>query len=175
MMDGKTNIVLVGMPGSGKSTLGKIIAEDFAMDFLDIDDYMEEVAGRTVWSLLQELGEEGFMKYERDICLKIDVSRTVIATTGSVPLYPEAMDHLRKKWVSILLDIPLEGIKQRLARMKVDRIIGMANGRMALDEVLSRRKPFYDVSYDYVFPYPLNWTKEEVSIALKEFLIKNVL
>lgn len=157
------------MPGSGKSSLWRRLAEHLWMDFLDIDDYMEEVTWRSVWDLLAQKWEQGFMEFERGITFWLKLENTVISCSGSIPLYEDAMSYLRKSGYSILINIPLDNIKQRLERMKVDRIIWMADGRLTLDQILERRQGFYEKCYDYSFDNDWLGTKEETFAAFMDF------
>ena len=170
-MNQKTNIVLIGMPGSGKTTMGRWLAEAIHWDFLDTDDYMEETGVETVGEVIQRVGEDAFLDYERDLVLGIHVERTVISCGGSVPLRTPAMEHLRATGYSILIDVPPQIIYERLARMKVDRIIGM-NGKvkMTLEEILAYRQSFYDRSYDFRFTYSENHTKDETFRMFMNFV-----
>ena len=170
-MHSKTNLVLIGMPGSGKSTMGRWLAEAMDWDFLDTDDYMEETGTETVGEVIQRVGEDAFLDYERDIVLGIERKRTVISCGGSVPLRQEAMEHLRRTGWSILIDVPPTIIYERLERMKVDRIIGM-NGavKMTLEEILAYRQTFYDRSYDFRFSYTENLSKQDTFRIFMDFV-----
>ena len=78
------NIILIGMPGSGKSTLGVILAKAIAYRFIDTDLLISEQSGKRLQALIDSEGNERFLRLENDIVKKLDTSRTVIATGGSV-------------------------------------------------------------------------------------------
>ncbi len=146
----KNNIILVWMPWSGKTNIWKNLAEDLNYNFLDFDDDIIEVEmNKTVAECLDELGDEKFLELEQELALDLEMQQTVLATSWSVALSLKAMNHLRTTWDSIIIDIPLTTIKQRLHIMKTDRIIWM--NKMTLDEILMHRKEFYEQSYDYRF------------------------
>lgn len=156
---GKSNLVLIGMPGCGKTTFGKKMAVTLGMNFVDVDSYMEETTGKTVAELLTNLGEEKFLEFEKESTLKIQVENTVIATTGSSPLKGEAVKHLSQEGYILYLDVPARTIEERLAKMKVNRIVGM--GRMSMAEILAYRQPFYEKLYDFRFSNLISTKKEE--------------
>ena len=132
------------------------------MFHLDSDDYLEVVTWKLYSDHLDELWEDWMLEFEREFVLGINCENTIISTGWSVPLKQDAMDYLREFWHSILLDINIETIKSRLERMKVDRIIGMSNGKNTLDQTLAYRKEFYEKSYDFRFTNDGLWTKDEI-------------
>ena len=88
-MNQKTNIVLIGMPGSGKTTMGRWLAEAIHWDFLDTDDYMEETGVETVGEVIQRVGEDAFLDYERDLVLGSALD-PVEQDAGQAPPRPRA-------------------------------------------------------------------------------------
>lgn len=161
----KDNIVLVWMPGSGKSTIWKRLSIATGKSFLDVDDYIEDVANQTVWEVLKALWDDLFLDYEAKLVQQLDVKNTVISTSGSVPLRQEAMNHLRQSWISILIDIPLVEVYARLKRMKIERIVWM--GKMTLEEILEYRKMYYEISHDFRFSTDFGKAKSDI---FKDFL-----
>lgn len=163
----KNNIILIGMPWSWKSTLGKRLANETGRKFLDVDDYIENVTKETVWDILKWLWDERFLNYEARLVWDICVSDTVISTSGSVPLRQQAMHHLRQGGISILIDIPVTEIYRRLQRMKVERIVWM--NTMTLEEILEVRSLYYKMSADVAFSTDFSKSKEEVYQDFFEF------
>lgn len=103
------NIVLTGMPSSGKTTVGKMVADALGMDFVDTDALTGEIAGKKVPDLIKEDGEEVFRAFEAEAVKKASaLSHTVIATGGGVVLFEENMENLRKNGRIFFLDKPLE-------------------------------------------------------------------
>ena len=86
------NIVLIGMPGSGKSTIGVVLAKHLGYTFIDSDIVIQEKYKKLLCELIDEFGEEGFLKIENDVNKSLDVDRTVIATGGSVVYGAKAME-----------------------------------------------------------------------------------
>ena len=93
---GRSNIVLIGMPGSGKSTVGVLLAKAAGLDFLDTDVFIQRRnGGRALQDLLEELGRQGFIRMEQEHLRQLEVSCHVIATGGSAVYGELAMEHLR--------------------------------------------------------------------------------
>ncbi|HZJ99825.1 MAG TPA: shikimate kinase [Tissierellaceae bacterium] len=104
------NIVLIGMPGSGKTTIGKILAEELDMKFCDSDEYIEEHSGKSIPEIFQD-GEERFRSIEKEAILEIsNEENTVIATGGGVVKSLENIINLKNNGVLIFINRPLEDI-----------------------------------------------------------------
>ncbi|MBD5460503.1 MAG: AAA family ATPase, partial [Lachnospiraceae bacterium] len=88
------NIVLTGMPGAGKSTVGVVLAKRMGYRFIDSDLLIQEKYGKLLHELIEENGVEGFWRIENDVNASLQASRAVIATGGSVIYEKEAMEHL---------------------------------------------------------------------------------
>ena len=85
------NVILIGMPGCGKSTVGVVLAKALGMDFIDADLVIQRSAGKRLSALIDELGDEGFRQLENRVNAGIEAENTVIATGGSVVCGQEAM------------------------------------------------------------------------------------
>lgn len=90
------NLILIGMPGCGKSTVGVLCAKALGMPFLDTDLVLQSRSGKLLQSLVDELGTEGFLRLEEEVILGIACEGTVLATGGSVALEDRAIAHLRR-------------------------------------------------------------------------------
>ena len=90
------NIVLIGMPGVGKSTIGVILAKEIGYRFLDSDLLIQEREGKLLKDIIAEQGIDGFLQVENDVNKSIQTEKTVIATGGSVVYGAEAMEHLKE-------------------------------------------------------------------------------
>ena len=88
------NVTLIGMPGSGKSTIGVILAKELGYQFVDADLLIQEQEKRLLKEIISEEGIEGFIAIENQVNASIEADRTVIATGGSVVYGKEAMEHL---------------------------------------------------------------------------------
>ena len=114
----KDNIILIGMPGVGKSTIGVILAKVLGMDFMDTDIIIQRREGSKLNEIIEKYGIDGFLKREEQALLSIDVSHTVIATGGSAVYSDTAMKHLSKNANVVYLNISLEDLKKRLVDTK---------------------------------------------------------
>ena len=93
----KNNVVLIGMPGSGKSTLGIVLAKIMTKDFIDADIVIQNQCDKTLQKIIDACGPEGFIEVENEILSKIDAENSVIATGGSAVYSDEAMKHLSER------------------------------------------------------------------------------
>ncbi|XP_070558569.1 threonine synthase-like 1 isoform X2 [Ptychodera flava] len=142
------NVILMGCPGAGKTTLGRMIAKSLSMPVVDIDDdHLEPSWKTTVGNKLSEVGPERFLQLEGEALLQFNRHKTVISLTGSNPMHQEAMEHISKSGIVVFLDVPLQDILNRLERMKVDRIVGQRPG-VSMADILKYRQQFYEKSYD---------------------------
>jgi len=134
-----TNIVLIGMPSSGKSTIGKPLAEELNMQFIDTDDLIFESENRALKDIVNEDGLERFLQIQENIILKIDVKRLVISTGGSVVYNDKAMEHLRKDGFIVFLDVGLDEIN---GRIKGGRRFAR-NSNQTFEDLYKERLPLY--------------------------------
>ena len=136
------NIILIGMPGTGKSVVGRALAERLRCSFVDADDLIVETAGKTLPEILRTEGLDAFLKVEEEVGASISRSSTVIATGGSMVLSERAMEHLRKNGVVVWLETPLSQISDRMPEDLVDRGIAAPSG-MTIREIYREREPLY--------------------------------
>lgn len=135
------NIVLIGMPGSGKSTVGVILAKMLGMDFVDGDILICRREGCTLQEILDERGLDAFLQVEEETMLETRYTGTVIATGGSVPLREGAMEHLAKNGIFVYIDVPLRELKRRIHNLS-SRGIAFAPGQ-TLADIYHQRAPIY--------------------------------
>lgn len=136
------NIVLIGMPGTGKSVVGRALAARLGYGFVDLDDLIVERAGRTLPEILRQDGLEAFYALEEAVGTSLDREDTVVATGGSMVLYPAAMEHLRQNGVAVWLETPLSQIDDRMPEDLTDRGIAAPAG-MTLRQIYEERRPLY--------------------------------
>lgn len=108
------NIVLIGMPGAGKSTIGVILAKVLALNFIDSDLLIQEQEGMLLKDIIATKGIEGFREIENQVNRDIDTDKSVIATGGSIVYCPEAMEHLGNIGVLVYIKLDYETINNRL-------------------------------------------------------------
>lgn len=114
----ENNIVLIGMPGVGKSTVGVILAKVLGYQFVDSDLVIQKEEGKLLKEIIAEVGPEGFIQVENRINASLEVENSVIATGGSVVYGAEAMEHLKKIGTVVYLSLPFKEIDKRLSDIK---------------------------------------------------------
>lgn len=136
------NIILIGMPASGKSTVGVILAKVIKYKFMDTDLVMQNMTGKTLIEIIGEKGMQGFLDFENETVSNVDVSDTVIATGGSVVYGEKAMQHLKKNGIAVYLKHRYEVINSRLTNIST-RGVAMKDGETLL-ELFKERIPLYE-------------------------------
>ena len=139
----KSNIVLIGMPGAGKSTLGVVLAKILGMDFVDGDILIQNQAGNTLQKIIDTQGVDGFLQVENDVLAAVDVQNTVISTGGSAIYSDEAMRHLTEIGTVVYLDVSLEELRSRLGSLHERGVVMRKGVSMSLDEIFEERGPLY--------------------------------
>lgn len=139
----KSNIVLIGMPGAGKSTLGVVLAKILGMDFVDGDILIQNQVGNTLQKIIDAQGVDGFLQVENDVLAAVDVRDTVISTGGSAIYSDEAMRHLTEIGTVVYLDVSLEELRSRLGSLHERGVVMRKGVSMSLDEIFEERGPLY--------------------------------
>ena len=136
------NIVLIGMPGTGKSVVGHALAQRLNYTFVDLDESIAEATGKTLPEILRADGLEEFFKIEEKVGVELNRTDTVVSTGGSMVLYEDAMAHLRENGVIVWLETPLSQIAERMPLNLTDRGIAAPAG-MTLRQIYEQREPLY--------------------------------
>ena len=136
------------MPGAGKSTVGVVLAKVAGHKFVDSDLVIQETTGKLLHELITEYGMEGFLEIENRINAELDVTKSIIATGGSVIYGEEAMEHLKKIGLIVYLKLSLESIADRLGDLK-QRGVALKEG-WGLKELYEERVPLYEKYADLV-------------------------
>lgn len=137
-----TNIVLIGMPGAGKSTVGVILAKTLKKKFVDTDLLIQEKTGRHLQEILDADGPAVFRKIEEETVLSHTFENTVIATGGSVVLGEKAMEHLKRGSVVVYLKVPFPEIERRIRNITTRGIV-LEKGE-SLRTIYDQRVPMYE-------------------------------
>ncbi|BCK01828.1 shikimate kinase [Anaerocolumna chitinilytica] len=136
------NVVLIGMPSAGKSTIGVILAKVLGYQFLDSDLLIQEQESELLKDIIDKRGIDGFLAIENQINSKIDTVNTVIATGGSVIYGKEAMEHLRDIGIVVYIKLSLNTITDRLGNIK-QRGVVLRKGQ-DLKMLYEERCPLYE-------------------------------
>ena len=156
------NICLIGMPSSGKSVLGKMLAKKRQMHFLDLDTLIQKNTGKLLREIIEEKGREGFLRIEEETGASLSVENTVIAPGGSICYGEKAMKHLQKIARVIFLDLPYEEMEKRIGD-PVKRGAAIPEG-FSLRDLYKERTELYRKYAEY--------TLEEENLSIEECLKK---
>lgn len=146
----KSNIILIGMPGVGKSTVGVILAKVLGYQFVDSDLVIQKEEGKLLKEIIAEVGPEGFIQVENRVNASLEVEDSIVATGGSVVYGKEAMEHLREIGTVVYLALPYEEIEKRLSDIK-GRGVVLREGQTLKDLYEERTllyKKYADVQID---------------------------
>lgn len=138
----KDNIVLIGMPGAGKSTVGVVLAKRLGYRFIDSDLVIQDRYDKLLHELIEEHGVEGFWRIEEEVNASLTPRRSVIATGGSVIYGPRAMEHLREIGTVVYLKLPLEEVADRLGDLNARGVTLMPGQTLA--GLYAERVPLYE-------------------------------
>lgn len=163
------NIVLVGMPGCGKSTVGVILAKTLGMSFTDTDLLICAKEQSTLQNIIESKGLAYFEKVECEVGKDLSATDTVVATGGSMIMYESAMKSLKEIATVVYIDVSLEELKRRLTNIKT-RGIAFAEGE-TLEDIFNIRTPLYR-KYADVTVNADDFTIEETVTRLTELLKK---
>lgn len=136
------NIVLIGMPGSGKSTLGVILAKTLGIGFVDTDLIIQKQQGRLLQDIINIEGLDKFLEIEEKAVLSTNSKGEVIATGGSAVFCHKAMEYLKENSIVIYLNLPYEIIVERLENISTRGVVA-TKGQTIL-EIYKQRTPIYE-------------------------------
>ena len=143
------NVILCGFMGCGKSTIGKNAAKKTGRRFVDMDEYIEKQAGKTVAEIFAEHGEEGFRELEHEACVELSKKRNLIVATGGGALtFERNVEAFKGSDIIVLLDVPLERIRYRLRNDKVRPLLQRPDKNKAMTELYNKRYPLYKAAAD---------------------------
>jgi shikimate kinase len=141
MDDRDRNIVLIGMPGVGKSTVGVLLAKALGLHFLDTDVFIQAAQGRSLQEIIDSEGLAAFCKIEEEYATCIDLTNAVIATGGSVVYSEKTMQSLAEHGVIIHLDLPVAKIEERIRNLPTRGVV-MEKGQ-TIRSLYAQRQPLY--------------------------------
>ena len=160
----KDNIILIGMPASGKSTVGVILAKILGYNFVDADIVIQEKEGRQLSEIIETEGVDGFIDIENRINTGIEVEKTVVATGGSVVYGKEAMEHYKNIGKVVYLKVGMDVLTKRLKDVK-QRGVVMKDGQ-SLISLYNERSNLYEKYADITIDEKNNTMEEVVADLL---------
>ena len=144
----KANVILIGMPGSGKTTVGTELSELIGYGYIDSDSVIVARMGKRLPELIEEVGRETFLDIEAKINGELCANRCVIATGGSVIYREQAMQKLKELGIIVYLQLSLETIASRLGDLK-KRGVAIKNG-YTLEDLYNERTSLYEKYADVI-------------------------
>ena len=169
-MNTRKNIVLIGMPGVGKSTIGVILAKQLGYQFVDADLLIQQQEKRLLKEIIAEDGIDGFLKIENQVNASIQTEGAVIATGGSVIYGKEAMEHLSSIGTVVYLKLPYPALRRRLGNLKARGVV-LREGQ-SLKNLYDERIPLYEQYADLTVNesgLKIEETREALEKMLEEY------
>ena len=155
------NIVLIGMPGCGKSTIGVLLAKALLLDFVDTDLVIQKEYGKGLCAIIDEFGLAEFKSIENSVLANLKLENSVIATGGSAVYGEEAMENLKKDALCVYIKLPPSEIKARIKNITT-RGIAMEKGT-TIDDLYLERAPLYEKCADITVEGADSSVEENVS------------
>lgn len=162
------NVTLIGMPGAGKSTVGVVLAKLMCMTFIDGDLLIQNKEGKRLSKIIDEIGNEGFLKLENSTLASLKVNNSIIATGGSAIFGKEAMENLKKISTIVYINVPYEVLEQRLKSLK-NRGVIFEEGQ-TLKDIYDIRTPLYEKYADIVVNFENDNEVQQTAIKIADLL-----
>jgi shikimate kinase len=160
-------MTLIGMPGSGKSAVGKIIASRLGWNFIDTDKRIEKLHGMPLQALIDQVGDDAFRAIEEQSILDLETMEQVVISTGGSVVYSDAaMRHLASMSTVVFLDASMEAISAHVASEAPRGIVGMVQG--GLEELYLARLPRYRHYATLIIPLTVETPEEAANQVLSE-------
>ena len=164
------NIAFIGMPGAGKSTVGVVVAKMLCMTFIDADLLIQNREGKRLSKIIDEIGNEGFLKLENDTLATLNVHNSVISTGGSAVFGKEAMEHLKKTSTVVYIKVSYETLEKRLGSLKRRGVI-FEKGQ-TLRDIYDIRTPLYEKYADIIIESDDEGDVQDVALKIVEYFEK---
>ncbi len=165
----KNNVILIGMPGSGKTTIGTELSRRIGYGYIDSDSVIVAREGKRLCEIIESVGREAFLDIEAKINSELCADRCVIATGGSVVYRDSAMQKLKTMGTIVYLKLPYETVARRLGDLK-KRGVALKDG-FTLRDLYEERKPLYEKYADITVELdksPIAESVEKVAKAVKK-------
>ena len=138
----KDNLIFIGMPAVGKSTVGIVVAKRLGMRFVDADLLIQEQEKKLLREIIAEVGEEGFLKIENQVNAEVEAENSVISPGGSVVYCEEAMRHYKEIGTIVYLKASYQTIKRRIRNPKKRGVV-LREGQ-SLRDLYNERVPYFE-------------------------------
>lgn len=142
------NIIFIGMPASGKSTVGVVVAKRLGYEFIDTDLLIQKQEKKLLKEIIAEVGNEGFLKIENQVNCGVNPEDAVISPGGSVVYCKEAMEHFKKIGTIVYLKVSYDTINRRISNAK-NRGVVLKDGQ-TLKDLYDERTALFEKYADYV-------------------------
>ena len=142
------NVILIGMPGCGKSTVGVVLAKRLGFRFADTDLIIQEKSGRLLQEIIDDCGSQALLELEQEVLTDWGGDNTVVATGGSAVYSDKGMAHLRENGTAVYIKLSLEQVKGRLDNLEKRGVAGAEDHSLA--ELYNERTPLYERYADTV-------------------------
>ncbi|MFO7753353.1 MAG: shikimate kinase [Desulfobacteraceae bacterium] len=140
------NIVLIGMPAAGKSTVGVLLAKRLGLDFVDMDIIIQTGENKTLEEIISSVGVKGFLAKEESYLCSTDLTGHVVSTGGSAVYSTKAMDHVSQTGLIVYLEQGLEALKQRISSLDTRGVVRMPG--QDIESLYHERTPLYEAYSD---------------------------
>ena len=167
----QNNVILIGMPGVGKSTFGVVLAKILNYAFLDTDLLIQQETGRMLQDIIDDDGVSGFIAIENETLKHLSCERTLISTGGSAVYSGEGMDHLNQLGLIVYLKTTPEELAAHLGDFANRGVTSLKGGRPNLVELLEEREPLYEKYADVIVEtqgLSINAALDAILLALKD-------
>ncbi len=159
-------VILIGMPASGKSTVGVLLAKTLGKGFIDTDLIIQQQQGRLLQEIIDENGLDHFLMCEEQAALSVVAGDNIIATGGSMVMSAKAMEHLKSIGTFVYIQTSFDEIRRRLRNIKTR---GIAMGKsQTLEQVYNLRCPLYEQYADLIIPTSVSTIEETVQRVLQK-------
>lgn len=158
------NIILTGMPGCGKSTIGVILAKTLGMNFVDTDLIIQQREGRLLQDIIDSDGLPKFLDIEKDAILSRNYENSIVSTGGSAVFREQSMNFLKSDGIVIFIDVAPEVLKKRISNITT-RGIAARKGD-SIDDIYNERLPLYEKYADFT----LKISNESVEASVERMI-----
>ena len=160
------NIILIGMPGVGKSTIGVILAKEIGYQFIDADLLIQRQEGRLLKDIIASEGVDGFIEIENRVNAAVDATEAVIATGGSAVYGKEAMEHYKQTGTIVYLKCPYRILRKRLGDLKGWGVV-LKDGQ-TLRDIYEERSLLYEKYADIIVDENKKGIEETLSLLMEK-------